>query len=803
LPFKRVGRLAQQALQAVQVLPEAEPEPVVSPENLNEAERERCRTDPLYLGREYLGYTDLDDKVHGEMFRRLAQYVEECQSWSENLSLGEKIKGIVKKEARYPVPLVFEMPRGHLKTSAISVLWVIQRILKNPNVAIRILSYGWGRAVEILTEIKDHLTNPKLVALFPEILWETPKRQSPKWGEDAITVKRTKVVAGYTIKVDSIMGGITGSHCDEMYFDDLHDIENTATPEQIAKVILRFRNCRAVLKPKGLRVVIGTVWTKDDFLAWCEEQGFEIYRRVATYNSKGEECDCDDPDAQPFFPTLFEIEELRQIKRELGRAFYACNPGDAPILMANGTFKPLADVRVGDMVMGFRVGKPSGLVPTKVMETNSRVAATVLVRLENGDTLRCTPDHHWFHGGRAGRSAYLPPQIGRRLWHVVDTNHPPNRQQEREYAYLAGLLDGEGACKYGSLAISQSTEKNPEVCQAIASCLDGLGLSYTAQPDVKPRPGDGRARGAASFVLSGGRNTKFRIIQYARPAKSKQILDNLMRISSGFVAYERPRVIEIVPYKRERVFALTTGTGNYVAWGYASRNCQYNLKALADEDLKFTEDMIHYYKDEVPYSHIWLLVDPALGRKKTGDESVTCVVGKPRDLKLKLHVLKSKGQKGVKTQQFVTELIAEAVFYLKAGCDVTLGIESAAMQYVLHEWVEKELREKQVPITPVELKHGSRPKAERVSKLLPLFENEMIELHPTRCEKLVRELLDFGAIASDNHPDALAYLVDLLDYEVDVDVIDLRVRGGREDPERTFEEEIEALVGGEMTWKDY
>lgn len=553
MPFKRPGTLAQRAVQSVRVIEEA-PEPALVPADATEAERERCRTDLLYFARKYLGYNDLDDTVHGDMVKRLTEYLRDCRKWSAQLSLADKIKGLVQKEARYPGPIVFLMPRGHLKTSVLTIAWVIQQVLINPNITIRVLSYGWGRAVEILTEIKDHLTNPQLVTLFPEILWESPKKQAPKWGEDSITVKRTKVVAGYTIKVDSIMGGITGSHCDLMVFDDIHDIENTGTPEQIAKVIQRFRNCRSVLKPKGLRIIVGTIWTRDDFYNWCEDQGFPNYRRVATYNSHDEECDCDDPDAHSYFPALFDIEELRQIKREKGRAFYAC---------------------------------------------------------------------------------------------------------------------------------------------------------------------------------------------------------------------------------------------------------QYNLKALADEDLKFTEDMIHYYDGEVPYAHVWILVDPALGRTTHSDESVICVVGKPRDSRMKLRVLRSKGQKGIKTQKFVEELIDEAVLHLKSGAEVTLGIEDAALQYVLHEWIEKELRKRQVPIKPIPLKHGNRPKIERISKLLPLFENEMIELHRQRCEKLVRELLDYGAISSDNHPDALAYLVDVMDYEVDVSVIDLRTQGKTDQEEQTFEEEIAALVGGEMTWKDY
>jgi len=523
---------------------------------LDEAERERCRTDLLHLARNYLHYRDMSDKVHGAIKAKLDEYIQKCRAW--NAGRGG-IRGLVQKVARkitkYPVPIVFLVPRGHLKTSLLSIAWVIQQILINPNVTIRIVTFGWGRSVEILTEIKDHLKNPELVKLFPEVLWFDPKAYAPKWGEDAITVKRTEVVGGFTVKVDSIMGGITGSHCDIMVFDDLHDIENTQTADQIRKVIQRFRNCRAVLKPGGLRIIIGTVWKRDDFYAWCEDRGFEKYRRVATYNSRGEECDCDAEDAQPYFPELFTVEELRQIKLELGRAFYAC---------------------------------------------------------------------------------------------------------------------------------------------------------------------------------------------------------------------------------------------------------QYNLQALAEEDIKFTEEMIRFYDSDPPYNKIWILVDPALSRTRKADDSAICIVGKPKNPDDRLKVIKSRGLR-VRSRQLIDAMLDEYVYFARICPNITLGIEQAQLQYILIEWLREAMRERGLFFEPEELKHGNRPKEDRVNKLVPLFENEGIELHRTRCNKLVEQLLDFGATTHDDHVMSLAYLPDVMDQDVDVQVIDPRHAGYsevEEDPNslEALLAEMAALDG--PSWKD-
>jgi hypothetical protein len=496
-----------------------------------ETERERVKSDLMYLCRVYLGYEDLDDNLHGGGIRELKKAIAD----------GHK-------------NILILWPRSHLKTSLFSIGRTIQGILINPNCRKAIISYAYSKAMEILAEIKSHLQNPKLVALFPEILWENPKRDAPFWREDRVTVIRSRVTSGFTVKVNGIGGGYTGEHNDEMVFDDPHDIENTQNIELILKVIERFKNCKSVLDPDGLRIVVGTIWANEDLYHWCQEHGFYVIRRTATENTEGRECDVDDSDAHPVFPEKFTVDILRQIKSEQGRSFYAK---------------------------------------------------------------------------------------------------------------------------------------------------------------------------------------------------------------------------------------------------------QYNLVPVSEEDIKFPEEMLArlVYEKDPEYKRIYILIDPALSRKERSDETAMEFVGQPKDEKLPLHVIKSVGLRK-KTQGVINAIFTEYENYTKICPDVYVGVEQAALQYILIEWLTKEMRERKVYFEPHELKHGSRPKPERISRLEPMFASGGIVLHKTRCEDLRRQLIDYGATLHDDHVDALAYLPSILEDRAPVDVIDPETRLRVQDP-NSLEAMIEQMEEGVESWRDF
>lgn len=251
-----------------------------------ENERERCQKDLLYLCREYLGYNDLNDDLHGPIADRLMEWKDFA---------------------------VF-LPRGHLKTSLISVGKTIQLILNNQNIRIKIVSYAYSKAAEIVTEIEGHLKNEKLIALFPEILYENPFAESDRWRENSFNVKRTRVVQGFTVEALGILTGNVGKHCDVIIFDDVHDDKNTATQELIQKVDDRVRLFLSVLDPGGLRLYAGTRWKKED-----------VYGRLIKTIEHIRREDIEpigDPDGKPIFPEKFTLEELAKVKAELGTHFY-------------------------------------------------------------------------------------------------------------------------------------------------------------------------------------------------------------------------------------------------------------------------------------------------------------------------------------------------------------------------------------------------------------------------------------------------------------------------------------------------
>lgn len=129
-----------------------------------------------------------------------------------------------------------------------------------------------------------------------------------------------------------------------------------------------------------------------------------------------------------------------------------------------------------------------------------------------------------------------------------------------------------------------------------------------------------------------------------------------------------------------------------------------------------------------------------------------------------------------------------------------MGVEQAALQYILIEWIRKEMQERKVFFEVHELKHGSRPKSERIAKLEPLFDNQGIILHKHRCEKLKQQLINYGASKHDHSVDALAYLPGVLEARATVQVIEPYMR--REDP-NSLEAVLEQMGGAASNWRDY
>jgi hypothetical protein len=160
--------------------------------------------------------------------------------------------------------------RFHYKSSIITFLGCVQEILCNPDITIGILSYSARQAKPFLRQIMQEFEgNERLQNLFPDIFYEKPKQQAPKWAEnEGICVKRQSNPKEQTVEAHGLVDGQpTGRHFSLIVYDDVVVQESVSTPEQIKKTTTQWElslNLGSTHDPRyqyaGTRYSYGDTW---------------------------------------------------------------------------------------------------------------------------------------------------------------------------------------------------------------------------------------------------------------------------------------------------------------------------------------------------------------------------------------------------------------------------------------------------------------------------------------------------------------------------------------------------------------
>jgi len=700
----------------------------------------------FYFDKEVLGYKDMEEDTH----LQLCEFVNDRYTETED-GRGKPFKLIL-------------MPRGSFKTSIVTIGFTIQLLILNPNIRVLIANERFDNAKGFLLELKGHLENNELFrGMYGDLVGKKT------WTSEEITVStRTKNLKEPSVSTAGIGVVKVGMHYDIIIMDDLVSQENITTRDQMNKVVNFYRLALSLLNPGGRIIVIGTRWHFNDlynFLLEEEKHRFDYFIRSA-YN----------PDKTLFFPQILSKEFLdNQRKSQLGYIF-ACNPAEAPILMSDMSFKKIEDVSVGDSVVGWIKNgtKNRKLSPSKVLETNNRIADIVKIKLKSGRVVRCTPDHKWYtQRFEHNRYEYAPAAVGHKLLFFADPfKKNLSGEEKRLSAWLGGMFDGEGGCSRDSSAIyiHQSRKNNPEVCEAIESTFAKLGYDY----GVSYR----KSKDTHAYYIRGGLQERIRFVNECMPVKKFNIIRTMFVRGRKFVK-ERDEIISITPDGREKVYALTTETGNYIVWGYCSKNCQYLNNPVDDETATFKKEWIHYYRmtnkmlipieeemtDEtgkvkiIPHfsmddCNIYLTVDPAISQLKCGDFT-GMIVGAvdPEDRKFILHAKRYKIQP--------KELIDEIFRLWKRYNAMKVGIETNVFQKVLRFWLVEEMKRRKQYLPIVEINtSNTATKIMKISGLQPLFKFGTIYLLKEMVD-LEDELLRFPVGQHDDILDALAQQMDL------------------------------------------
>lgn len=229
------------------------------------------------------------------------------------------------------------LPRGHLKSTLITIGYSVQSIVKNPNIRILILSATYEMAVDFVTEAKRHLKDNETIRRLYGDLTEGVE----EWSADRITLKRTDHnIKGPTLKAAGIDSNLVGSHPDLIIIDDPHNRDNSQTADNIEKVINRFRDCIDLLEPGGQLIVIGTRWNLIDLYGWIQDkdnhviQDFDVMVKTAYEGNieTGEEFSA-------LWPEKFSLKELQSRLRADGWEQFSGQYMNNPVPQQNATFK--------------------------------------------------------------------------------------------------------------------------------------------------------------------------------------------------------------------------------------------------------------------------------------------------------------------------------------------------------------------------------------------------------------------------------------------------------------------------------
>lgn len=180
--------------------------------------------------------------------------------------------------------------REHYKSTIITYGLTLQDILNDPELTVALFSHTRGIAKGFLAQLmREMRDNEDLKSLYPDVLWQDPERDAPKWSEaDGVIVRRKGNPKEGTIEAWGVVDGQpTSKHFDIRVYDDMVTLESVGTPEQVRKTTMSWEMSDNLGTRGGVARYIGTRYKLSDTYAEMMERGVVSPRIYpATHNGK-------------------------------------------------------------------------------------------------------------------------------------------------------------------------------------------------------------------------------------------------------------------------------------------------------------------------------------------------------------------------------------------------------------------------------------------------------------------------------------------------------------------------------------
>lgn len=214
------------------------------------------------------------------------------------------------------------IPRQCFKSTTCTVGDGSWRLLKNPDLRAIIGSDKDDSAIDFSNQMRRIMARNEWVRrLWPDVVWENPRRDAPNWAADGWTLKRDYDDRVPTMSTMSPESGSTGYHYHLVILDDVVTYDNTRTKTQkkhvgnFIKECFNLRRRADEILPTGGRVRhVFTPWTMDDANMQMLEDDEVPRLWLGIYGEPGKTSGSDE---DIIFPQEFTHDSIRRLKKKL------------------------------------------------------------------------------------------------------------------------------------------------------------------------------------------------------------------------------------------------------------------------------------------------------------------------------------------------------------------------------------------------------------------------------------------------------------------------------------------------------
>ncbi len=179
--------------------------------------------------------------------------------------------------------LLLEASRDFAKSTLVSMIYPLFKIVTNPNIRILLITGSGDNAAKFVHGIKWHLeNNERLISHFGSL-----KSRTSKWCSDQFTVVRPDLLKEPTFKAIGWQSHIVGGRYDLVILDDIEDSKNARTPDHGQARIHWLENDILPMLKGGQMVVVQPYQGAHDLHRLLRKKGVFEFKKIPAQDKDG------------------------------------------------------------------------------------------------------------------------------------------------------------------------------------------------------------------------------------------------------------------------------------------------------------------------------------------------------------------------------------------------------------------------------------------------------------------------------------------------------------------------------------